>query len=353
MKAAKGATTKGHARRMLAEVERRIMHGQLGIPEPTAEELERRSLTVAQLGERFVAGYTNPKVKNIEAYRRSAKSKLSVRINPRIGTRTLASLDVNDMEALRDELLKELEPASVTLTLAVISKMVNWGLKKKLIDCTNPMKGCVRPAAASSLDYLSKEEVAKLLAHVEGKAPDMHPIIATGLYAGLRKGELLGLRWSDVRLDAAGMDVLRSYTTTPKSGKPRFVPINPELLFILRAWRDRCPATDAGLVFPVRARSGVWGMASEYDMLGLPALLKGARCHLPEKAWHSLRHTFASHFMMSGGNILTLQKLLGHGTLAMTLRYAHLAPEYMAAEVGRMSFALPVAGVVQIATARK
>jgi site-specific recombinase XerD len=55
--------------------------------------------------------------------------------------------------------------------------------------------------------------------------------------------------------------------------------------------------------------------------------------------WHMLRHTFASHFMMAGGNILTLQQLLGHATLDMTMRYAHLAPDHLAGELGRMSFA--------------
>lgn len=348
-KAAKGATSKVHAQRMLAEIERRIMNGQLGIAEPTVAERAHRSITIEQLGERFVAEYTNPKVKDIQVYRKSARSKLKVRIYPRIGTRAVASLDVNDMETLRDDLLKELEPASVTLTLAVLSKMVNWGLRKKLIDCANPMKGCVRPTAASSLEYLSKEEVTALLAYVAAEAPDMHAIVATGLYAGLRKGELLGLRWMDVRLDAGQFDVLRSYATRPKSNKPRHVPINPELAFILRAWRERCPATGEGLVFPVQDRSGAWGMGDQYDMLGLPDLLKAARCKLPEKPWHCLRHTFASHFMMSGGNILTLQKLLGHSTLVMTMRYAHLAPDFMAAEVARMSFQETKAGVVSIA----
>lgn len=55
---------------------------------------------------------------------------------------------------------------------------------------------------------------------------------------------------------------------------------------------------------------------------------------------HVLRHTFASHFVMNGGNILTLQKILGHTTLAMTMRYAHLAPDHLkdAVELGPKSF---------------
>ena len=56
--------------------------------------------------------------------------------------------------------------------------------------------------------------------------------------------------------------------------------------------------------------------------------------------------------MMAGGNILTLQKLLGHSSLTMTMRYAHLAPDFMRAEVARMSYRRPTAGVVDWAAHR-
>ena len=165
-----------------------------------------------------------------------------------------------------------------------------------------------------------------------------YPMIATALHTGVRKGELFGLRWSDVNLDTGRIDVNRSYRATPKSGKVRHVAINPELGIVLREWKERCPSTKERLVFPVNGRMG-----DEGDTLCIEAVLASAGCHEPEdKPWHLLRHTFASHFMMAGGSILTLKELLGHADIKMTMRYAHLAPDFMAAEIARMSFARSV-----------
>jgi len=95
-----------------------------------------------------------------------------------------------------------------------------------------------------------------------------------------------------------------------------------------------------------------WGAPSE--TLGLGEMMRAAFGRLPPKPWHSLRHTFASHFMMAGGNILTLQKLLGHSDIATTMTYAHLSPDHIAAEVARLSFAAPApAGVSDLGVERR
>jgi hypothetical protein len=193
-------------------------------------------------------------------------------------------------------------------------------------------------------------EVACLLAHAEEHAPSVLPAIALAVYAGLRKGEIFGLRWHDLHLDANRLDVCRSYRSVPKSGKARYVPLHPELARILRAWRELCPATREALVVPVLGRR----IGQNGDMLGIHELLAGAKCHTPAMPWHSLRHTFASHFMMRGGKLEVLQRLLGHSTLTMTQRYSHLAPDFMAGEVARLAFVIaPVAGVADLAEARR
>jgi site-specific recombinase XerD len=112
---------------------------------------------------------------------------------------------------------------------------------------------------------------------------------------------------------------------------------------VLRAWRDRPNRDPSELVFPLEGRMG-----QAYETRSLAAFMQAAFGRVPAKVWHSHRHTFASHFVMAGGNILTLQKLLGHADIATTMIYAHMSPDHLAAEAARLDFTMPLAGVTPI-----
>ena len=89
------------------------------------------------------------------------------------------------------------------------------------------------------------------------------------------------------------------------------------------------------------------GMRDKDADYGFHDALSASGCH--RVRFHDLRHTFASHFMMAGGNILSLRDLLGHHDIKVTQKYAHLAPDHLAAEAARVSFqprAKKVANVV-------
>ncbi len=349
----RGATTVEHARGLLSAIELNITQGRAGLELPTEEQQAQASLTVRELGAMFVERYTRPGLSDLDSYQRQAKSKLKRRINPLLGSRAAASLKVGDIERFRDMLAgkpHDLAPASITRTLAVLSKAYNWARRAGVLECANPVQGVERPRAPSSLDFLARGEAAALLAQAEqlgalGVASwaglMLHPMVATALYTGMRLGELHGLTWSAVHFDGQRIDVLRSYRKAPKSGEKRHLPLHPDLAPVLRAWKKRCPASTDGLVFPVEGRQG-FRMGSASSLRGLlQALLGGAGCHVPEKPWHALRHTYASHAVMAGVPLYTLQKLLGHSTPVMTQRYSHLAPDHLAAEVARLTFAAP------------
>ena len=353
--------TKVLAQQYLAAIEARIARGEVGIVEPTPEERARKTITVAELARHFLGdvdgepGYAPPRIKNLTAYRGDARSALEVRVLPTLGMRAASEVSTADVERMRDALLaSKRKAATVTHALAILSKLYNWSRKVELIDCANPVVGVERPRAHASIDFLDKAEVANLLAIAEdlssrfvasASARMLYAMLATAIYTGMRKGELFGLRWRDVVFDASRIDVNRSYRLAPKSGKARHVPLHPDLAVILRKWREGCWPSSEDLVFPVEGEPDQFRMGIERDMLGISELLALAGCHLPAdgKPWHMMRHTFAAHAVMSGASLYAVQKLLGHASPMMTQRYAHLAPDYLATEIARITFVAPAA----------
>jgi len=321
------------ARRYLLEVESRVARGILGIPEPAPPAPP--APTVAELVVRFLSEYRRPRIKDLANYRLMARSALR-RVLPVLGARPADGVQAADIVRLREALGSKYAAASVRSALAFLGTVYSWAVKAGIL-AVNPCRGVERPTAAALVEYLSRDEATRLLSLARERAPALHPLLATVLFTGLRKGELLGLRWADIDLDCRRLTVARSFGSTPKSGKPRHLRLPSTLVPILAEWLGRCPRTPEGLVFPVVA-GGRARLGSADDMLGLPELLAAAACRPLTRAFHALRHTFASHYMMSGGNLLALQKILGHSDVRMTMIYAHLAPEFLGEEMERVKF---------------
>lgn len=329
--------TKALALRFLAEIEARVALGLLGIPDPTASEREARALTLAALTARFLAE-ANPPTKNPGRYRSWLCYVMNKHVLPEIGSVRIINLKPGQIEALRDrKLAAGYQIATVNSMIKAVSVLLIWARKQGLFDGPNPTGGLRKTPPTGLMDYLSGDEVAQLLAYTREHAPDVYPMLAAAIYTGMRKGELFGLRWIDVLLDRGVIHIAHSYGQTPKSGKWRPVPLHPALAPILREWKRRCPP--GALVFPrVLARGQRLRMGTADDMVDIHELLLAAGCHVPVRPWHALHHTFASHFVMVGGNLLALQKILGHSKFEMTQIYSHLAPDYMAGEIARLSF---------------
>lgn len=319
------------ARRMLLEIEARVARGEAGITEKLVP------IALSTLAERFLAEYSRPRIKDIARYRHSAQMAIQ-RIVPVLDKRA-DQVTATDVATAREALRKRYAPGSVKLTLNVLSTLYGWGVSQGIVS-SNPCRGVERPHAEHSLDFLTREETRRLIDAVEAGASKptgrlLRVAVALALYTGLRKGELLGLRWIDLDLDTRRLTVARSYRTTPKSGKTRHLRLPLRLVPLLREWHRDCPASHEGLVLPIGQVGRVGG---EKAMLGLPKLWTSIGLRKVLHPWHLLRHSFASHFIMAGGSILALQKILGHSDLKMTLVYAHLAPDFLDGEMDRLKF---------------
>jgi len=140
--------------------------------------------------------------------------------------------------------------------------------------------------------------------------------VTVALETGLRKGELLGLTWERVN---ATRGVLKLEKT--KGGKRREVPMRQVVDDILA---KRRPDPAEGLVWPDVDIRSAFETAVKKAKLDAMDRFEGEPF-----TFHGCRHHFASWFMMSGGDLLSLQKILGHGSLVMTQRYAHLSPDHL------------------------
>lgn len=209
----------------------------------------------------------------------------------------------------------------------------------------------------SDYSYLrTREELRRFLAAAEQEGESVYACYSTAVYSGMREGELAGLRWDDVNFETRLITVQRSFAGPTKAGDVRYVPILDILLPVLRHWRLRCPGQ---LVFP-NERGGMHRESDRLFQEVLHRVLDAAEFPKAERhgkarryvVFHDLRHTFGSHWVMNGGDVFKLQRILGHKDIKMTMRYAHLSPTVYAADFGRLGTEPPKTGEV-VALARE
>lgn len=253
------------------------------------------------------------------------ESILRVHLLPALGDKLLTDIGPREIEALKAKLLAEgLSPKTVNNCLTVLRKILavatEWGLLDKV-----PMVKWLK-VPPQKFDFLSFEEADRLVA---GADPEWRVAVLVALRTGLRLGELVALRWEDVDLVAGRLVVRRAASRdrvgTPKNGRTREIPLGHEVLAALKAHRH----LKGELVF-----SGKGGSMYRKNMTKHPLWRACRKAGLRRIGWHVLRHTFASHLAMRGAPIKAVQELLGHATIDMTMRYAHLSPSVSREVVG-------------------
>lgn len=331
--------TFAEARRMLQAIEGRIARGLAGLDEPD----DKPDFTVDELCKKFLAEFASPRIKDPERYERAARYGL-VRILPMLGKLRLSQLKRADLERARNALSRRYKGNTVRASLRPLSTALMWAVKEGFIE-HNPAHKLELPPRDRSLEHLTQDEVVRLLAEAERQARETSSptwwsrfvAISIALRSGLRRGEIFGLRWSDVDIEAGYFTVARSYSLAPKSNKPRHLPLHPMLAQLLREWRPLCPKTREGVICPLH-HNGDWRMSSPRADHGLAELLQAAGCKPLERGFHALRHSFATHFVRAGGSLMALQKLLGHSDISTSMIYAHASPEFVAAELGKVRY---------------
>ena len=278
---------------------------------------DQRAPTLAEWSKDLLDVYAKTNNKPSELERK--EGALRLHLLPALGGVRLDRIGVADVERYKAQrLAAKAAPKTINNELAVLRRALRVAHEWGLVGAPPPIKALRAPSKAVS--FWTFEESDRLL---DATAPAWRPFLLVAIRTGLRLGELLGLRWEDVDLAKRRLVVrqaiVRGEVTTPKSHRTREVPLAPSVVAALRELPSRFRG---GLVFchpggaPLARGQTKWPLWNACRDAGLT-----------RSGWHRARHTFASHLVMKGVPIRVVQQLLGHSTVAMTERYAHLAPE--------------------------
>ena len=297
-------------------------------------------------------------VANRAIHKRSKKDDASIirrHLTPFFGTMQLIEIGVAHIDSFRATKM-ELSPKTVSNLLTLLGTMLNAALDLGwLVKVPRIRKPKVRLFSKDFRYLRTDDEVQKFLDAARKEGMDAYVLYSTAIWTGMREGELAALTWRNVDLQRRIITVQASFDGPTKADEVRRVPILDVLLPILTDWRATNPCE---LVFPNRVDkmfdSGAWIFSDRmYKVLDAAGFERPERVKPGEYRhvihFHSLRHTFASQWMMKGGDIFRLGQILGHKSTAMTMRYAHLAPDAFSADYGRFGSPAPAPAPAAVA----
>ncbi len=223
---------------------------------------------------------------------------------------------VSRFKALR---MEKHSPGTVLRELGLLRRIFTLAVHEWELAKENPVSKAMRSIANADnkrVRYLAPEEVPRLLAALP---PWLRPIVILARHTGLRRSNLLGLTWEQVKLERRVLLIPRT-----KNGLPIGLPLNETAVAVLlQARENRHPVSP--YVFWEGDGKPVSG-----GRLGITFRRVCQTAGIENLRFHDLRHDFASGLVQAGVDIHRVKELLGHKDLRMTLRYSHLAPENLA-----------------------
>jgi integrase len=261
-------------------------------------------------------------------------SILKTHLYPRFGKMSISQITEDDGMKLMGDLKKTHSAKGIKNIWIVLKGVINKAKKEKLI-LVDPFENIKKPKPDLVQDsFWIKTEINQFL--LANKNDQLLPFYFVAIHTGMRLAELCGLKWDRVDFMNNQISVTRTrdkygLKETTKTKIKRFVPMTNEVRALLLALHKK----NQGNTF----------VFLEIDSTEVKYAHIYRRFHkAQDKAgitnkirFHDLRHTFASNYMMNGGNVFDLQKLLGHTDIKMTMRYAHFTPDHLQSSIKFMN----------------
>jgi site-specific recombinase XerD len=248
--------------------------------------------------------------KTHKASYRMDKSRMAV-IVKEFGQRQAASITPQDIEKWFARDFSEHSPATVNRYRALLSLVFRQGIRNRKVTANPARLVKQRPESRGRVRWLQADEETRLKAVMEAHYPHRIPELDLALNTGIRRGEQYAMTWDNVDFERRQLHIMHT-----KNGEDKYVPLNDTAMAALRTAKQF--STGEAPVFTNRHGEALQSSRQWFNRALTLAKITDFR-------WHDLRHTFASKLTMLGANLRTVQQLMGHKTLAMTVRYSHLS----------------------------
>lgn len=293
--------------------------------------------------------------KTIEGYR----SLVRARLEPGLGSIRLDRLTPADLDRFYRALLDDgLSRMSIRHCHAALSTALRQAVKWGWIERSPADRASPPPVRATEIKPPTVDQITALLRHLEGAHPELAVMVYVAATTGCRRGELCGLRWTDVDLASSTLTVRRSISDTnqgvvekdPKTHRSRRIALDPSTVAVLAAHRSAMESRAIACEVSLAADSYIWSQDASCAVPFRPNRVTDAfrtarkQVGLPDIDFHHLRHFAATTLAGAGIDVRTIAGRLGHANPAITLKtYAHFleAADRDAAEVmGRVALSV-------------
>jgi len=234
-------------------------------------------------------------------------------------SKTLSEITAWQIEQFKVRRSETVSKRTVNIELSILRRMFGFARERGLFAGQSPMEAVkLYREDEKPVRSLSADEERRLL---ESSPNHLRSLIFVALHTGLRRGELLALKWPDVDFEARVLTVRAG-----KTGKIRFVPLNG---LAIKVFRRLLKGSESEHVFTYQGRPLGRFYKTWWKSL--------RRAGIKNFRFHDLRHTFATRLVLSGVDLVTVKELMGHRSLQTTLRYAHPSPDHKRAAVERLA----------------
>ena len=244
-----------------------------------------------------------------------------------VGNIDLSQLTSDHLEKFKLQRLGQVKASSVNVALRHIRAALSYAARKGYVH--KDLAACVKLIHVpknSQPRFLQADEIEKLRDAIKHD-PKLTRMVNFILWTGVRRKEMVTLQWTDIDLKRRTVTIRNKPGFRTKSGKSRVIPINQNLAEMLKEMTAAKPSPDDRV-----AELGYWGFGQRFRKAVRQAGLNDGF------SIHTLRHTFASHLVMAGVDLPSIQEILGHHDISMSMVYAHLSPDHLARTVDRLPF---------------